>query len=109
LVVCGHENGSRHFVGADCAHHLDAGFPRHLYVEKNKIRLQLTDHVDRDIAVLRRPDHLHVTFMREEVDHALPRQRFVVYHQHAQHLLRRVTHAGTSPSGTPAMRKSSAV
>ena len=67
MIVGGGEYHRRHLVDADLAHHLEAGLPRHLDVEKDNVRPQLAYCFDCGESVVGSADNFDVGFVCQQV------------------------------------------
>jgi hypothetical protein len=89
-VVGRHEDGERHLVHTDLAHHFAAGPARNLNVQEHQGGARRANRCDGSAAVADLPGDLQVGLAPHHVGDALPGQRLVVHDEHAQGFLAHV-------------------
>src|SRR4029077_2222705 len=78
MVVSGHKNRDRHFVGTDLAEHLESVHLRHLDVKENEIRLPLPNHSDSGFPVAAFADYLHAGMLAQQAPYRVAGQWLVI-------------------------------
>ena len=97
VIEGGHEDDERHARGADGFDDFEAAGAGHLHVEKDEVRLQASDGVDRVGAGGALGDELQPVFRREQRAQPLAGQRLVVGDEDAHLAVRHATWKAASP------------
>src|SRR5687767_10121840 len=79
LVVCSNKNDRRKPLGIERFDHLETVLFRHLYVQKNEVRILSVDRVDGLETVAALTDDADAVFFSEEPFDPVPGEWFVVY------------------------------
>ena len=105
VIEGGHEDDQRHARRADGFDDLESARAGHLYVEKDQVRFQASDGVDRVGAGGALGHQFQPVFGREERAQPLAGQRLVIGDEDTHLAVRHATWNAASPAGAGAWRK----